>query len=163
MQLLLDKEDCRRAPLQAGMGRQFSSEQTPWIGPEVNQAVIFGEGGTMDASYPPPSSPCIFGSLLSPRCPRRGAQVLQLVLFAFQSFQPTCQRPHLCLPAGLLVLVLRGTSSRDGGLCDHTARAPGPPLPFLQLCALEDGLSPRGGAVNAAVPQEVLCVSHSTN
>lgn len=45
MQLLLDEEGCRRAPLQAGMGRQFSSEQTSWIGPEVIQAVIFGEGG----------------------------------------------------------------------------------------------------------------------
>ena len=117
----------------------------------------------MDASHPPPSSPCIFGSLFSPRCPRRGAQVLQLELFAFQSVQPTCWWPHLRLPAGLLVLVLRGTSSRDGGLCGHTARALGPPLPFLQLCALEDGLSPRGGAVNAAVPQEVLSISHSTN
>lgn len=45
MQLLLDEEGCRRAPLQAGMRRQLSSEQTSWIGPEVIQAVIFGERG----------------------------------------------------------------------------------------------------------------------
>ena len=37
------------------------------------------------------------------------------------------------------------------------------PVPFLQLCALEDGLSPRGRAMNAVVPQEVLSILHSTN
>lgn len=124
-----------------------------------SRLLFLRSGGTVDALHPPPSSPCIFGSLFSPRCPRRGAQVLQLVLLAFQSFQPTCWWPHL----RLLVLILCGTSSCDGGLCGHTARAPGPSLPFLQLCALEDGLSPRGGAVNAVVPQEVLSISHSTN
>lgn len=143
MQLLLDEEGCRRAPLQAGMRRQLSSEQTSWIGPEVIQAVIFGEGGdTMDALHPPPSSPCIFGSLFSPRCPRRGAQVLQLVLLAFQSFQPTCWWPHLHLPAGLLVLVLCGISSRHGGLCGHTA------------CAIPPAVCSRGRPVSSWASNE---------
>lgn len=115
-------------------------EQMPWNGgspgSDSSAAVLFWADYEMvspDASCPPPSSPCISGSLYSLGGSTTGALVVKLLLFALCGFWPTPQHLHLP-PAGQGASL----SNHVTVLCSGVP-APGPAPLLTQLCAREEG------------------------